>query len=216
MGVVDLEALLAEVSSASPCGESMEYDPAFGQMERAAQGKPEQQYGDTLIPAEEPNWGDVKRAATELLGRTKDLRVAVYLIRSLLRTDGFAGFADGLELLLGFLERYWDGVHPQLDPEDDNDPTLRVNTIASLCDAESVLRAVREAPLVRSPALGRYSLRDVQLASGVLPAPAGVAPPDSGAVEAAFLGGDLEALQGTAQDLRRSLASLGAIETLLT
>ena len=104
MGVLDLEALLSEVSDEAPCGESLEYDEAFGEMERAAQGKPEQQYGDTVIPAEQADWAQVGRTATELLGRTKDLRVAVYLTRSLLRTDGLTGFADGLELLAGLLE----------------------------------------------------------------------------------------------------------------
>jgi len=216
MGVVDLETLLSEVSAEAPCGDSLEYDAVFGEMERAAQGKPEQQYGDTLIPAEEPNWGEVKRAATELLGRTKDLRVATHLVRASIRTDGLEGFADGLSLLHGLLEKYWEGVHPQLDPEDGDDPTLRVNTIASLCDPESVLSAVREAPLVSSSSLGRYSLRDVQLATGALAASAGAPPPDLGAVDAAFLGCDLEALQGTAEALARSTAALSAIETLLT
>jgi len=216
MGVVDLEALLSPVSTDAPCGEDLEYDAAFGEMERAAQGKPEQQYGDTVIPAEEPNWGELKRKTTELLGRTKDLRVAVHLGRALLRTDGLRGLADGLEFLLGLLERYWDGVHPQLDPDDEYDPTLRVNTIATLCDPEAVLRGVREAPLVSSPALGRYSLRDVQLATGALAAPEGVTPPGVGAVDAAFLGCDLEDLQGTAEAVRRSLAALSAVESVLT
>ena len=216
MGLVDLEALLSAVSSEAPCGEDLEYDTAFGEMERAAQGKPEQQYGDTVIPAEEPDWGDLKRRATELLGRTKDLRVAAYLTRALVKTDGLLGLAGGLELLHGLLERYWDSVHPQLDPDDDNDPTLRVNTIASLCDPEMVLRVVRESPLVNSPGLGRYSLRDVQLAAGAIAAPEGMSPPESGAIDGAFLGCDLEDLQGIAEAVRRSLDAAAGVESLLT
>jgi type VI secretion system protein ImpA len=185
-------------------------------MERAAQGKPEQQYGDTVIPAEEPNWGDLKRKAADLLSRTKDLRVAVYLGRALLKTEGLVGLADGLELLRGLLERYWEGVHPRLDPDDDDDPTLRVNTIASLCDPETVLPAVREAPLVSAAALGRYSLRDVQLATGAVAPPDGVAPPDIAAIDAAFLGCSLEDLQETADAVRRSVSALEGVESLLT
>ena len=103
-----------------------------------------------------------------MLERTRDLRVAVYLTRALLNTDGLPGFADGLALLEGLLERYWDQVYPQLDPDDDNDPTLRINTIVALCDPETTLYDLRGAPLVSSRALGRFSLRDVQIAAGLL------------------------------------------------
>ena len=54
-----------------------------------------------------------------LLPKSKDLRIAVYLTRAAVRTDGLAGLADGLEVLAGFVEKYWDGVHPQLDPDDE-------------------------------------------------------------------------------------------------
>lgn len=217
MSAIDVEELLQPVPGADPCGEDLEYDAAFGELERAALGKPEQQYGDTVIPAEAPDWSAVKRQAEALLGRSKDLRAAVYLARALVRTDGLTGLDDGLALVRGLAERYWEGVHPRLDPEDDNDPTLRVNCITSLRDTEATLRAVREAPLVASPALGRYSLRDVQAAAGLLALPPGAgAPPDPGVVEAAFRGCELGALQKTARVLARCLESVTGIETLVT
>lgn len=49
-----VEALQAPISEASPCGDDLEYDPAFTALAAAAQGKPEQQFGDTVIPAVEP------------------------------------------------------------------------------------------------------------------------------------------------------------------
>lgn len=217
MNAIDVAALLQPVPGDDPCGENLEYDAAFGELERAAQGKPEQQYGDTVIPAEEPDWSAVKKQAEALLGRSKDLRAAVYLARALVRTDGLAGLAEGLALVQGLLERYWEGLHPRLDPEDDNDPTLRVNCLASLRDPEATLRAVREAPLVASPALGRYSLRDVQAATGLLAlAPGAAPPPDPGVVEAAFRGCELGALQETARVLERCIEGVTGIETLVT
>lgn len=217
MSAIDVAELLQAVPGEDPCGENLEYDAAFGELERSARGKPEQQYGDTVIPAEEPDWSAVKKQAVALLGRSKDLRPAVYLARALVRTDGLAGFADGLALVQGLVERFWEGLHPRLDPEDDNDPTLRVNCIASLRDPEATLRGVREAPLIASPALGRYSLRDVLAAAGLLTLPPGAgAPPDPGAVEAAFRGCELGGLQDTAQVLRRCLESVTGLETLLT
>ena len=41
MSTIDVSALLAEVSEDQPCGEDMEYDPAFTDLEIAAQGMEE-------------------------------------------------------------------------------------------------------------------------------------------------------------------------------
>ncbi len=48
-------------------------------MGQASQGKAEQQFGDTIIPAEPADWNTVEKLATSLLGRTKDLRVMLAL-----------------------------------------------------------------------------------------------------------------------------------------
>ena len=48
----DLERLLEPISEDQPCGPDLEYDAEFGEMDRAAQPKPEQQFGDTLVAAE--------------------------------------------------------------------------------------------------------------------------------------------------------------------
>ena len=60
-----------------------------------------------------------------LLGRTRDLRVAVFYTRSSMVREGFAGLACGLALIAGLLEQHWSAVHPQLDPSDGDDPTAR-------------------------------------------------------------------------------------------
>jgi type VI secretion system protein ImpA len=214
---LDLGLFLEDISTESPCGEDLEYDPEFGEMERAAQGKPEQQLGDTLVPAEEADWPSVKAKAISLFDRTKDLRVAVYLTQSLLHTEGLLGLRDGLSLIQGLLENFWESVHPQLDPDDNNDPTLRINTLITLYDPETVLHSIREAALVNSPALGRFSLRDILVALGKMSHPAGS---DQEAVEistinAAFMDAALDDLQNTADAIRQSIECVSAIESQL-
>ena len=217
MSVIDVPKLLQPVSTDSPSGGDLEYDPAFVGMVRTAQGKPEQQIGDAVVQGQEPDWREVKKTAAQLLGRSKDLRLGVYLARALIKVDGFVGLADGLAVLKGLVEQHWETVHPLLDPEDDNDPTIRVNTLVGICDAEGMLRGVRETPLVSSNTLGRFSLRDVLVASGKLPAPAGNdAPPAMSAIEAAFMDGDLGALQATAGALEQSIEQTRGIEVLVT
>ena len=212
MSAFDVEALLAPVSAESPCGENLEYDPDYVAMELAAVGKPEQQFGDTVIPAEDPEWREVRGKALELLPRSKDLRIGVYLTRAAARTDGLVGLADGLALLAGYVEKYWDGVHPQLDPEDDNDPTLRVNSLASLTDGVATLKGVREAILVRSKALGKFCYRDVLVASGELPPPAGTEKIEQTSIDGAFADCDPGELRETGLTLRRAQQQAKALE----
>jgi len=106
MSVIDVNSLLNEISPDAPSGEDLEYDPVFGELDRAVQGKPEQVIGDSAVAAEPPNWREVRKLSTELLGRSKDLRVGVHLTRALISSDGLPGLADGLSLLRGLLERY--------------------------------------------------------------------------------------------------------------
>lgn len=68
-------------------------------MGQASQGKAEQQFGDTIIPAEPADWNTVEKLATSLLGRTKDLRVMLALTHAQTRRRGLAGYADGLLLV---------------------------------------------------------------------------------------------------------------------
>ncbi len=217
MAQVEVETLLQEVSAESPCGDDLEYDVDFGEMERAAQGKPAQQMGDQVKPAEEPDWADVENRATQLLLRTKDLRVALYLTRAQLNTRGLVGLSSGLQLLRGLLERYWDGIYPGLDEEDDNDPTLRLNSMAGLSDPGILLNTLRDTPLAELRGFGEVRYRDIALINGEL----SLAPdtedklPDPASISAIFTGSNLENLQETARATNQALEHAVAIETLL-
>ncbi len=163
-----LLSLLLPVSEASPAGQDLEYDPDFMALDRAAATKSERAIGDAVKPAEEPDWERVVVLAEGLLGRSKDLRIAVHLGTAWMRIRGLPGWSDGLALIRGLLESHWDDVHPQLDAEDDNDPTARVNAVVPIGDPLGVLGYLRTTPFVQSPRLGRFSLRDLRIANGTL------------------------------------------------
>src|SRR5450631_2569571 len=129
-----LDLLLAPVTGAEPCGPDLEYsDPAFAELVRATQGTPEEKQGEKVLrKAEAPDWRAVTRYGIELLGRTKDLRVCVHLTKAFIHTDGIQGLARGAALLSAVVQTYWEGVHPRLDPEDGNDPTMRKDVLATL------------------------------------------------------------------------------------
>ncbi|MBH3345163.1 type VI secretion system protein TssA [Pseudomonas parafulva] len=158
--------LLAAVSADFPCGEDLEYDAEFLQLERDAQGRPERVMGDAVQPAEPPQWRDIEQACSRLLQRSKDLRITHFLLQANLALHGLPGLATSLELIRDLLAEYWLYLHPQLDAADDNDPTVRVNALAGLtCDTNIGL--LRDAVLVRSRAFGPVTLRAALHAAGV-------------------------------------------------
>jgi len=205
-----VDALQAPVSEASPCGDDLEYDPAFTALEAAAQGKPEQQFGDTVIPAVDPDWRTVAQHAQALLGRTKDARAAVLLLRASTRTQGVAGFAMGLRLLTGLLDRYWEGIHPKLDADDDNDPTMRLNALAPLTDEGMVLRDLYDAGIGTARGIGAIRVRDIAIAHNAL-VPAGA----EAGYSAAQVQGGLESIHAETPQLLQSLMEAPALVATL-
>ncbi|HEX3695230.1 MAG TPA: type VI secretion system protein TssA [Polyangia bacterium] len=210
MATLVLDTILAPIAGADPCGSDLEYDVAFGELERLGQGKPEQQIGSTIVPAEEPDWKSVQRQALELLGRSKDLRVAAHLTKALLRTSGWNGFSQGLSVLRDFVDHQWPGIYPRLDPDDDNDPTMRVNILNSMADGETI-SGVRATVLVASRTLGRFTLKDLEIASGDALA-AGTQGPTMASLDAAALDCDLGELQALAVAARAAGDALVALE----
>lgn len=161
---------LAPVSDDRPAGENLELDPDFGALERAAQGKPEVQYGNTVEPAVPPDWKETASLADGLLQRTHDLRVMVHLATARLHLEGLPGFARVVTLIRHELDQDWAHVHPQLDPEDDNDPMQRANALLPLRDGARVLRPLRDLPLANSPRTGPVAWRDIAVLNGAIEA----------------------------------------------
>ena len=166
--MIDIEKLLAEFADGSLCGPDLEYDPQFIALESAARVKPEQQIGDKIIPAEQPDWGVVRQQAEALLSRSKDLRIAVLLTRALVRSNNLPGLCAGLTLVHGLLDRYWEHVHPVPVPDDPDDIIIRLNALAPLSDSEAMLLDVRSALVVVTGPHGRVSVRDILVAFGKL------------------------------------------------
>jgi type VI secretion system protein ImpA len=134
-----IEKLLQPVSPEKPCGPDLSYDPRFEELETIAKGIPEVEIGNISRPAEPPEWGELRQKSTEFLAESKHLRAAIFLTCSALKTGGLAGFRDGVELIRGLLENYWVEVYPLLDPEDNSDPTQRLNILSALTAARGTI-----------------------------------------------------------------------------
>jgi type VI secretion system protein ImpA len=181
----DPQPLLGPLGDDAPCGPDLEYDAAYIELEQAGASKPERQFGDTIYP-EPPDWPVVYEKALALSGRTRDLRVAMWLLRSASRLHGLAGYSLGLSVVSQLLQQYWPQVHPQLDASDGNDPTMRVNALAPLIDPDAGLADLRAAAV--APVRGGPTVRDVELGLGGAQAHDGETVPTEGGITAALQG----------------------------
>jgi len=226
---IDVEKLLAPVAPQNPCGEDLGYDKAFAELDLLVRGTPEHVIGsgaeEKRVPAQEPDWHEVGNRCVEMLGRTKHLRVALYLALAQLKLEGLPGLADGLAVMRGLLEKYWDGVYPRLDPEDRLDPTERINSFRELAaplgefqDSVRFQQRVREVPLADSRRLGRYSYRDIAIARGSIPPPAspeGQKPADLATIAAALDDTDTDRLLAASKAVEESLERIAGIGQVL-
>ena len=96
------------VSADTPAGVSVRYEPEFEQL----QVEIAKLESVNAVPV---NWGEVVDVGTRLLSqKSKDLLVACYVCHGLYDRNGYAGLANGLTILSGMINTYWDTLFPEL------------------------------------------------------------------------------------------------------
>ncbi|OHB63780.1 MAG: hypothetical protein A2Y76_14820 [Planctomycetes bacterium RBG_13_60_9] len=231
MSVFDIESLLVEVSPETRCGQDISHSSEFLEIEALLRPKPPSavqpkhpgaaQTAEEL-PIVEPNWAEIRRRAFGLLQKSRHLQVALYFSLAQLTTEGISGLRDGLYLIRGLLERFWDDLHPRLDPEDGNDPTERMNILMPLsAESLSAWDPVRfrsrlfRLPLCNSRRMGRFSLRDIQIALGEKVMPDGDRKAaQMSVIQAAFRETPTDELQSTLYGARQALEHLEGIRSV--
>ena len=211
---INVEALLLEFEGDSVCGDDLEYDPDFIELESISKPKEEQQVGDSVLAGEEVDFAKVGTMALGILERSKDLRAAVFLAEAVLHSHGFVPFEQVMAYVHGVVDRYWACVHPELDADDNDDPTMRVNAMRGLADQDTVLRAVRRAALTESRAMGRFSLRDISIADGEISPAEGESPIDHATISAAFQDTDADTMTAIREAVSNARDHVKAISAI--
>jgi type VI secretion system protein ImpA len=225
--VIDIDALSRPIDDNEPAGPDLEYS-SVAELDRFAAGTPGTIDPSTqeLTGAEEPNWRKVGEQATELLGKTKDLRVAAWLTRAELANRGLPGLADGLKLIATLVETFWETLYPMLDRDEGDDPIERMNVLANLspdpaqsygsASTEALLRTLRGTAIVESREVGRFTVRDLDYVLGRMSPPAGQTAPAAGLLAAAWKTGDAAANQEKRDGIAIGLAAIQAIIKLFS
>ncbi|WP_235953653.1 type VI secretion system protein TssA [Noviherbaspirillum galbum] len=134
----ELEALLAPISEAEPCGPAMRYDPVFTEIRLAREeDDPSLPMGTWERPLKRANWPLIEEKCRDMLAhRSKDVQIAAWLLESWTRQHGFEGLLRGLHLIDGLLRTHWGTIHPVI--EEDNDADARVAPLVWLNESMSM------------------------------------------------------------------------------
>ena len=192
----------------SPCGDNLEYDDDFRAMEKAAAGRPPNQFETEGVA---PDWRTVLNLSQVLFERTRDLRVAIHWARARIRLDGAATLPEGLRLASGLLARFWDTLHPL---PDDGDAYARVNALNDMCSQAGLLGDLRDSLIVADRSIGELRGRDVEIALGVLEPRADESTPGRSQVEQ-MLRDAVAAEPGLAAFPQAALAELAELQQLM-
>ncbi len=121
------ENLLNPLPGPNPSGEDLRYDPLYDKIKEARREEEEVQEGEWRTEGKKADFPAVIKLGSEALAtKTKDLQLAAWLAEALLKTEGFAGLKQGLDLMKGLLETFWDTLYPVLE---DGDAELRMTPL---------------------------------------------------------------------------------------
>jgi type VI secretion system protein ImpA len=140
------EGLLNPIPGDNPSGKTLRYDPVYDKIREARREEDVLPQGDWSREVKKSDFPLVIKLATEALStKSKDLQLAAWLTEAILFRDHIAGLREGIDLLRGFMETFWDTLYPEID---DGDLEFRAAPLAWVGSKLDV--AVRRLPLTRS------------------------------------------------------------------
>ncbi|MBX2858638.1 MAG: type VI secretion system protein TssA [Cellvibrionaceae bacterium] len=169
---IDIAELLKPISDESPVGEDIREDRSptsdyyfiKDARNNARAAERNAMFGNEEIDLVSP-WRDVSKGAEKVLSKKgKDLEVACWYLEALVRTKGWAGLRDGIKLMCGLVDNYWDGIYP-LPDEDGIETKVAPLTGLNGDGAEgSLIAPLRNTEVTQGDAIADYSIYEYQQA----------------------------------------------------
>ncbi|MGB6898433.1 MAG: type VI secretion system protein TssA [Candidatus Acidiferrum sp.] len=140
------EGLLNPIPGDNPSGKTLRYDPVYDKIREARREEDVLPQGDWSREVKKADFPLVIKLATEALStKSKDLQIAAWLTEGVLYRDHVAGLREGLDLLRGLMETFWDTLFPEIDDGDLEFRAGPLEWVGSKLDG-----AVRRLPLTKS------------------------------------------------------------------
>ncbi|STQ92364.1 Uncharacterized protein conserved in bacteria [Janthinobacterium lividum] len=155
------EQLLLPISNEQPAGVDLAFSPELDAITLARKfDDPTLDQGEWVADLKEADWDFVVRSCAGLLaGSSKDLRLAVWLTEAGTKRHHLRGMAEGLLVLSGLCEKFWDrGLFPEAE---DGDQEQRIGNLSWILSRIPAL--LREVPITGGPG-GAFSTIDFETA----------------------------------------------------
>jgi len=95
------------------------YDPAFLALRQSrVEDDPSLPMREWERPLQKADWNGVANDCAAMLGKSKDLQLAAWLCDAWVRQHQIEGLNAGADVLIGMVERHWDGLHPLIEDGD--------------------------------------------------------------------------------------------------
>lgn len=155
------DQLLNPIRADQPSGADLAFSPEVDAITLARKfDDPSLDQGEWVTDLKEADWDFVvKRCAALLENKSKDLRLAVWLAEAGAKKYRMRGLAEGLRVIAGLFEQYWDlGLFPEADGDDHDQRIGNLGWILARIPA-----LLREMPITDGNG-SRYSLVDFEMA----------------------------------------------------
>jgi type VI secretion system protein ImpA len=138
--------LLDPIPGDNPSGESLRYAAVYDRIKEARREEEEIDQGEWQTERKKADWPLVIKLCGEAIAKkSKDLQLAAWLTEALVRREGFSGLKEGLELIRGLLENYWETLYPELEDGDSELRATPLEWVGSRLDSP-----LRKVPITRS------------------------------------------------------------------
>jgi type VI secretion system protein ImpA len=126
--VVDFDLIFQPIPGENPSGQELRYSGLYDEIREARRADENLSQGEWQTELKVADFPKVLNLAIDALtAKSKDLQVAAWLSEGLVKVHGFAGLRDGLKVLTGLQEKFWDTLYPLID---EGDMESRANAIS--------------------------------------------------------------------------------------
>ncbi len=137
--------LLNPIPGDTPGGTNLRYAPVYDKIKEARRQEDDAPQGEWQRERKVADYKLVIKLAGETLAtQSKDLQLAAWLTEAFLHQEGFAGLQQGLGLLRGLIENFWDTMYPEIEDGDLELRSAPLEWVGTRLDDP-----VRKAPLTR-------------------------------------------------------------------
>lgn len=160
----EIESFLDPITDERPSGPNLRYEAEDSTFDLLKEMTTTVAGIDDDDDGREPDWsGTQSLCAAALREKSKDLELICNLMEAWVRQQGIEGLENGIALMHGCVDRFWETIHPGIDPDDGElSLALRARWLHWMDNAKGFLLALKAAPIVPNAEGGTYAWRDYE------------------------------------------------------